>query len=372
MPSRKGFFSDELQTGVPYSSARGVGRWIGYDISLETFMTALHNPESVLYTENLREDPYNVPNGATYYGLTCSSFAQYAFRDDYSLGTLRVHANPEDANMSLIDDQSSNGIELCDLLNSAVKAHMEIITGITYSEGIVDSVELTEIVHTGPRRKNYSAAEFNEYIDSKSYFLYRYNFTHDITYRPSKYVAAGDEIPQKIKYNTVLAPDRGNKTNYVLNTPVKFNIMDSNAVRLVIKKDNEIINSIDIRDTGVIEEIYSDCGKYSAYCIMKDRSESDKVEFIVSGILIDVNETAKAGSDIEIRFSSYMCTPRYVSLETAGTFGGQLTKSLTQQEITSGSVKISYDKPSTYNIFVNGINEFGGVYSDRKHLNIIE
>ena len=102
MPSRKGYFSGEPQTGVPYSSARGIGRWIGYDISLETFMTAVRNPASVLYTENLRESPYNVPNGATYYGLTCSSFAQYAFRDDFSWGTKRVHADPDMANMKLI------------------------------------------------------------------------------------------------------------------------------------------------------------------------------------------------------------------------------------------------------------------------------
>jgi hypothetical protein len=372
MPSRKGFFSGELQTGVPYSSARGVGRWIGYDISLETFMTALQNPESVLYTENLREEPYNVPNAATYYGLTCSSFAQYAFRDDYYLGTLRVHENPADANMKLIEDQSSDGIELCDLLNTEGKGHMEIITGITYSEGVVDSVEVTEIVHAGPRRKKYSAPEFNRYIKDRSYFLYRYNFPDEIPYIPSKYVAVGNEVPQVIKYNTVLALDRGNKTNYVQDTPVKFNIMDSNATRLIIKKDNTIIDNIDIIKTGVIEKIYSDCGKYTAYCLMKDESKSDEVEFIVSRVLVSVQATAKVGSEIEISFSSEMCVPRYVFLEEAGKYNAILSRTFTQEEIINGSVTISYGKAGLYTIVVNGLNEFGGVYSGRKTINIIE
>jgi hypothetical protein len=370
IPSRKGFFSGEIQTGVPYSSARGVGRWIGYDISLETFLTALQNPESVLYTENLREDPYNVPNAATYYGLTCSSFAQYAFRDDYYLGTLRVHENPEDANMRLIDDQSSDGIELCDLLNSEVKAHMEIITGITYSEGVVDFIEVTEIVHTGPRRKKYSAAEFNKYIKDRSYFLYRYNFPDEIPYQPSKYVAVDNEVPHVIKYNKVLALDRGNKTNYVQDTPVKFNIMDSNATRLIIKKDNTIIDNIDIIKTGVIEKLYSDCGKYSAYCIMKDESQSDKVEFIVSMVSVTVPETVKAGGDIPISFSPEMCVPRYVMLEEAGKFSARLSRTFTQQEITNGSVTISYGQAGLYTIVINGLNEFGCVYSNRKTINI--
>jgi hypothetical protein len=65
MPSRKGGFFEKGReyTGVPYSSVRSEGRYIGFDISLRTFLAAVENPRSVLYTENLTG---KVSNAATY------------------------------------------------------------------------------------------------------------------------------------------------------------------------------------------------------------------------------------------------------------------------------------------------------------------
>src|SRR5690606_26642874 len=54
MPKRGGHFTaGEEYTGVPYSSVKHVGRYIGFDIFLKTFLAAVENPKSVLYTENL-------------------------------------------------------------------------------------------------------------------------------------------------------------------------------------------------------------------------------------------------------------------------------------------------------------------------------
>ena len=54
MPKRGGFFKEGTEyTGVPYSSVKTVGRYIGFDIFLKTFLAAVQNPHSVLYTENL-------------------------------------------------------------------------------------------------------------------------------------------------------------------------------------------------------------------------------------------------------------------------------------------------------------------------------
>ncbi|MGZ0172807.1 MAG: hypothetical protein ACKVHE_24985, partial [Planctomycetales bacterium] len=54
MPRRGGHFTAGKEyTGVPYSSVKHVGRYIGFDIFLKTFLAAVENPKSVLYTENL-------------------------------------------------------------------------------------------------------------------------------------------------------------------------------------------------------------------------------------------------------------------------------------------------------------------------------
>src|SRR5687768_4608430 len=79
MPSRRGgyFEKGKQYTGAPYSSVRSVGRYIGFDISVRTFLAAVENPHSVLYTENLRGE---VPNAAPYYGTVCSAFTSYALQ----------------------------------------------------------------------------------------------------------------------------------------------------------------------------------------------------------------------------------------------------------------------------------------------------
>lgn len=65
MPNRRGgaFEEGTEYTGVPYSSVKAVGRCIGFDIYLKTFLAAVENPESVLYTENLSG---KVSNAAMY------------------------------------------------------------------------------------------------------------------------------------------------------------------------------------------------------------------------------------------------------------------------------------------------------------------
>ena len=79
MPNRRGgaFEQGTEYTGVPYSSVKAVGRDIGFDIYLKTFLAAVENPESVLYTENLSGE---VSNAATYYGKVCSTFTSYALQ----------------------------------------------------------------------------------------------------------------------------------------------------------------------------------------------------------------------------------------------------------------------------------------------------
>ncbi|MBE2283774.1 MAG: hypothetical protein IAE77_09990 [Prosthecobacter sp.] len=77
MPNRKGGFIEAWKenTGVLYSSVRSQGRYIGFDLGLRTFLAAVENPKSVLYTEDLMG---KVSNAAAFYGAVCSSYTSYA------------------------------------------------------------------------------------------------------------------------------------------------------------------------------------------------------------------------------------------------------------------------------------------------------
>src|SRR6056297_2032286 len=48
MPHRRGgyFEKGKEYTGVPYSSVRSAGRYIGFEVSLRTFRAAVENPQS--------------------------------------------------------------------------------------------------------------------------------------------------------------------------------------------------------------------------------------------------------------------------------------------------------------------------------------
>ena len=64
------------QTGMAYSSTRRNEKYLGFNVSLETFMTALDNPKSVLYTRSHHGDP-EIFNMLSYYGIVCSCFGSY-------------------------------------------------------------------------------------------------------------------------------------------------------------------------------------------------------------------------------------------------------------------------------------------------------
>ena len=74
-------------TGMPYSSVRWVEKYIGYNVSFETFYTALSNPDSVVYTKPITGTGQNVHN---HYGVVCSCFASEVLDFPYRVPCIRI------------------------------------------------------------------------------------------------------------------------------------------------------------------------------------------------------------------------------------------------------------------------------------------
>ena len=55
--------------GMIYSSVRRNEKYLGFNVSLETFITAVSNPNSVVYTRPIKGTGQHVHN---YYGIVCS------------------------------------------------------------------------------------------------------------------------------------------------------------------------------------------------------------------------------------------------------------------------------------------------------------
>ena len=82
------FDADTVNIGLPYSDLGEYSKYVGFDVSIRTFLTALLNPRSVMYTENASSEAsaskygitYHNYEGAagSYYGTVCSGLTGYA------------------------------------------------------------------------------------------------------------------------------------------------------------------------------------------------------------------------------------------------------------------------------------------------------
>ena len=147
MPKRGGqFTAGKEYTGVPYSSVKHVGRYIGFDIFLKTFLAAVENPKSVLYTENLYG---KVKNAECYYGKVCSSYTSYALQCGIWYVS-KVHGPEFRDGVTIVEPQSAQAAQLGDIIFTPPASknggsHVEMVTEVVRnSDGKVTHVRIEE------------------------------------------------------------------------------------------------------------------------------------------------------------------------------------------------------------------------------------
>lgn len=118
-PARNGKTPEApVESPIPYSSARVEHNLVGVDISFDTFMTAVRNPASVIYTRNLGDfdDPaFNcaISNAYFPYGTVCSAFANHVLDLPIHRCTHEWSSSPE---FYEVLDRSADALSLCDTL----------------------------------------------------------------------------------------------------------------------------------------------------------------------------------------------------------------------------------------------------------------
>ena len=128
--------------GIPYSSVKENDKYVGLDVSVYTFMTAINNPYSLLYTENVNAlssrsswgKQYNGKNCRAYYGITCSELTSFAagLPTGYSVelhewlfkrGARMVEVYPQDYNYLRVGD-----VLVC--YNGGKEAHCRLVAAL--------------------------------------------------------------------------------------------------------------------------------------------------------------------------------------------------------------------------------------------------
>lgn len=369
MPRRGGHFEKgTVYTGVPYSSVKSVGRYIGLDIFLKTFLAAVENPHSVLYTENLHGE---VSNAECYYGKVCSSYTSYALQCGIWYVS-RLHTPPHRDGITLVEPQSAQSARIGDIIFTPPSpgSHVEIVTEVTRNgDGRVTRVRVEESWPPTTRNTDRNAAEFDSHIASADRKLYR--ITDLDAWREGNRAEsflfpnyAEDSAPPTI--NRVLLLDRGDWVPYHKGQTVKFNVMDRDAQgveTLIIKRGESVVEEIQHPGNGVLERSFSTCGDYTAHCVMRDGSLSQACEFSVCDLDFSVaTDGVTLGEPWQVEFSSKNMDVIIVYLSSDTNSYGRHSVFVSSQDRQNGAVVIParvVQDEGNWQVWLIGENRYG-------------
>ncbi len=385
MPNRKGgyFEAGKQYTGVPYSSVRSEGRYIGFDISLRTFQAAVENPLSVLYTENLRG---KVDNAAAFYGSVCSSYTSYALQCGM-WEVSRRYGPAISEGIMLVEPQSAEAAQVGDVIytphaTETAGSHVEMVTGVTKDDqGRVVSVRVEESRPPTTATTDRSAANFNAHLASRNKQLFR--ITDRDAWRGANrsepllfpnYEA--DAVPPKI--NRTLLLDLGDWVPYQRGSAVKFHVMDRDKLgvkALVIRRGGEMVEEIALDGPGVRERTFDTCGDYTAHVVHQDGTLSQACEFAVCelGLRLPAGSVPLSGG-WKVGFSSENMNVIAVYLWHSADSYGRHPLFLTEEQRRNGSLTIPAEllkKAGSLQVWLIGEHKLGRL-KVRKDIPIVE
>ena len=363
------FNAGAVYTGVPYSNGGWDGRMIGFDIHLRTFLAAVDNPLSVLYTRDLRGQRRN---SAAFYGMVCSAYTSYALQLAVQVGS-SWHGPPHREGIEPAQPQSAQGARVGDVL--WFSGHVEIVTQVTAApDGEVSHVRVEDSWPPTTRTKDYTAARFEAYLAQRNATLYRIT-DHEAwrgDNRAERYLFpdyAMDATTPAI--NRVLLLDLGDWVVYRKDQPVVFNIMDRDGqgvTALIIQHEGELVEDIPLDGPGTVERTFTRSGDYTAHCIMSDGTSSPACEFSVCELESGpVTEPVVLGSDWEIEFRTENMRAIHVRITQAGDpdYADPVAPYdiwLTDEDRLRGRVSVPSDvltRAGRYGVLVTGENRYG-------------
>ena len=372
MPMRGGHFEKGNEyTGVPYSSVKHVGRYIGFDIFLKTFLAAVENPESVLYTENLYGE---VKNAECYYGKVCSSYTSYALQCGIWYVS-RLHGPTYRDGVTLVESQSAQSARVGDIIFTPPAkpgggSHIEIVTDVTRSAtGGVTHVRVEESRPRTTLNTNRTVAAFDAHLAARGRELYRIT---DLDAWRGENRAESFLFPNYSEdsatpvINGTLLLDRGDWVPYHVDQPVKLNVMDRDrqgVKSLVINRGKTVVEEIRLPGRAILERSFSTCGDYTAHCVMNDGSPSQACEFSVCDLDFNLaSDVIVVGKPWELEFSSDNLKIIIVYFRSSTNSYGQDMVYVSEEDRRTGKVAIPsdmlQDKGKT-EVWLIGENKYG-------------
>lgn len=310
--------------GIPYSSVRDDDKFVGINVSLHTFMTAVNDPRSVLYTRRS-----TTQNANTYYGSVCSTFCDYAYRlgvylsNDY-LGTC-----------DLFEDVPLQDLQIGDLLYRP--GHVMMCVDVTKDKyGRIETIMVFEEWAPNGRAKYYSS--FEKFVTSRpGYGARRYKALNGVPYTPIPYVRNFDEEEVDIVYPDVQT-EYGDAAVFPEGEDVNVHVLNARDFSsIVVTKGETTVMTVTTIDDFTVEDVTP-----GLYTITATGTEYESVStFFVVDMTCSLNTSTHV-----LSFSSDNATPTSVYVYWLDTKEGKIRPVskpvvLTDADRTAGSIDLS-------------------------------
>lgn len=157
---------------LPYGQPVTKGKYIGFGVSVDDFLKATKDSDSVFYTTKSYYSGYS--SNSVYYALDCSAFVSLC----WGISRSTTSSIPsKGTSLGKLSSSTVNKIQIGDCLNSTSDGHVVLVTDVTYSGSTVKSVEITEQTPPQLKRTTYTVSNLVSKYSSKGYSIYRYNGT---------------------------------------------------------------------------------------------------------------------------------------------------------------------------------------------------
>lgn len=217
--------------GMPYSSASVEDGYIGISISLYTFMSAVANPNSVLYSN--KSKGYT---GYAYYGTVCTSLICAAWGLPCLITTAAFPKWDDIVEVDFTD------LEIGDMLLG--NGHAMIISGLTRdSNGDIATIRTSESKYNHCVTNSYQT--YSDFASSHSIYTgYRYKHIDTVnSYTPEPFIKCYDEPESAIVFPDIMTCF-GDKVTRKYGTDIVINVLDDDGYSTIkVFKDGDLIDT---------------------------------------------------------------------------------------------------------------------------------
>ena len=256
--------------GMIYSSTETVDKFIGENVSFETILSVIANPDSALYHKDLNGHG----NSWAYFGVVCNGLVRYAMNIVPRYPTKRFPTIPGMRKVANAGEYTAEDVQLCDIIleNEKIK-HVALITDILRDEtGAIRQIEVSEATRPHCMRRQFALPDYFEKY--KGYHLWRYDYVDSVPMPDAEQDAC---LRKGVPELPAVAVDYGNKSNYRAQEDVVISSFKEGENTLEICRGDAVLETVTFHGRGKVTRKF-DRGYYT----VRNKHTGETVEFCVT------------------------------------------------------------------------------------------